>query len=298
MSIKFVFNLQRHTISNFIPTIWSAQLLVSLKNTLIYGQPGVVNRNYEGEISAFGDTVKINGIGAVNIGDYTRNTDMTGPDILTDSTQSLVINRSKFFNFQIDDADKAQIKPQVMQQAMVEAAYALRNAADQYVASLYTGVQAANTIGSDATPAAPSKGTAYEYLVDLAGKLDEANVPEEGRWTVIPPWFEGLLAKDDRFVHATAGGDDVVRNGVIGRAAGLTILKSNNVPNTAGTKYKIIAGYAGAITFAEQVNQVEAYRPEKRFADAVKGLHMYGAKLVRPEGIAVLTANRPTQTLV
>lgn len=280
------------SLTNFIPQVWSAQLLISLKKSLVYGQPGVVNRDYEGEIRAYGDTVKINSIGAVTVGDYTRNTNLSDPETLTDATRTLVIDRSKFFNFQIDDLDKAQQNPKVMQQAMVEAAYALRNAADSYIAGLYTGVQAGNTIGNDTTPKVPTKADAYEYLVDLGTILDENNVPEEGRWVVVPPWYHGLMLKDDRFIHATAQGDAVISNGVIGQAAGFTVLTSNNVPNTSGTKYKVIAGYSGALSYAEQINQVEGYRPEKRFADAVKGLHLYGAKLVRPEGIAVLTANK------
>lgn len=279
-------------LTNFIPQVWSAQLLISLKKSLVYGQGGVVNRDYEGEIRAYGDTVKINSIGAVTVGDYARNTNLSDPETLTDATRTLVIDRSKFFNFQIDDLDKAQQNPKVMQQAMVEAAYALRNAADSYVAGLYTGVQAGNTIGSDASPKVPTKADAYEYLVDLGTVLDENNVPEQGRWVVVPPWYHGLMLKDDRFIHATAQGDAVIQNGVIGQAAGFTVLTSNNVPNTTGTKYKIMAGYSGAISYAEQINEVEGYRPEKRFADAVKGLHLYGAKLVRPEGIAVLTANK------
>ncbi len=111
---------------------------------------------------------------------------------------------------------------------------------------------------------------------------------------LVPAWFHGLLRKDDRFVKAgTTRSDLVLRNGEVGQAAGMTVLESNNVPNTAGAKFKIIAGYPGAITYAEQIAQVEAYRPEKRFADAVKGLHLYGCKLIRPSGIAVLTANKP-----
>lgn len=279
-------------LTNFIPQVWSAQLLISLKKSLVYGQGGVVNRDYEGEIRAYGDTVKINSIGAVTVGDYARNTNLSDPETLTDATRTLVIDRSKFFNFQIDDLDKAQQNPKVMQQAMVEAAYALRNAADSYVAGLYTGVQAGNTIGSDGSPKVPTKADAYEYLVDLGTVLDENNVPEQGRWVIVPPWYHGLMLKDDRFIHSTAQGDAVIQNGVIGQAAGFTVLTSNNVPNTTGTKYKIMAGYSGAISYAEQINEVEGYRPEKRFADAVKGLHLYGAKLVRPEGIAVLTANK------
>ncbi len=81
-------------------------------------------------------------------------------------------------------------------------------------------------------------------------------------------------------------------NGQIGEAAGLTILKSNNVPNVAGAKYKIIAGTNMAYSYAEQIINIETYKPEKRFGDAVKGLHVYGGKLLRPKGWAVLTADK------
>jgi len=284
-------------INNFIPTVWSARLLQNLQKTLVYGQAAVINRDYEGEIRAYGDTVKINNIGRISVGDYTKNSDMNDPETLTDETRSLVINQAKYFNFQVDDVDRIQQNPKLMDEAMREAAYALRNAADQYIASHY--VDAAQTIGNDATPIEPTKNDAYEYLVDLSVKLDEADVPEQGRFVIVPPWYEGLMLKDDRFVKTgSLPAEDRLVNGVIGRAAGFLVLKSNNVPKIpAGTgvveNYKIIAGHNIAWSFAEQVNKVEAYRPEKRFADAVKGLHLYGAKVTRPEALAVLSAKRP-----
>lgn len=290
---KMLMNLQRFTLDNFIPQIWSGELLVSLKKSLVYGQEGVVNRNYEGEIQSYGDTVKINSIGSVTIGDYTKNDTIGEPEVLTDAQRTLVIDQSKYFHFMVDDIDQAQQNPKVMQQAMAEAAYALRNTADLFIANrMVQDALAENMIGDDTTPVVPTKSDAYEYLVDLSVKLDEANVPEEGRWVIVPPWYHGLMLKDDRFTHATASGDGVIRNAVVGRAAGFTVLKSNNVPNTTGTNYKIIAGHAMAFSYAEQVNQVEAYRPEKRFADAVKGLHLYGGKVIRPEALAVMTANK------
>jgi N4-gp56 family major capsid protein len=289
------FNLKQFSLDNFIPAIWSAQLLISLKKSLVYGQDGVVNRDYEGEITQKGDTVKINSIGAVTIGNYTKNTDMTAPETLVDAQTFLQITQSKFFNFQIDDVDKAQQNPKVMQQGMQEAAYGLKNVADSFIAGLYTDVAADNMLGTDVSPKTISAvGGAYELLVDLSVKLDEANVPEQGRWIVVPPWYEGLMLKDDRFVkNGTTAGVTTLMNGQIGEAAGFNILKSNNVP-VASSNYKVIAGYPGAISYAEQVNQVEAYRPEKRFADAVKGLHLYGGKLIRPSGIAVLTVTKPS----
>jgi N4-gp56 family major capsid protein len=281
-------------LDNFIPQIWSARLLASLKKTLVYAQTGIVNRDYEGEIKEKGNTVKINSIGAVTVSDHTKNTDISAPEALNDSDQVLVIERAKYFNFQVDDVDRAQQMPSVMDQAMQEAAFALGDAADQYVAGLYTGAHTNNLIGSTASPTSvTSASAAYEQLVDLGVLLTQSNVPTSQRWAVVPPWFYGLLQKDDRFVKAgTAMTDQVLRNGQIGEAAGFRVLQSNNVPQTAGTKYRIIAGHPMAISFAEQINKVEAYRPERRFADAMKGLHLYGAKLVRNTAIAVGTFNK------
>lgn len=278
-------------IDNFIPEIWSARLLTALEKALVYG--GIVNRDYEGEIRAAGDTVRINSIGDPTIGTYTKNTNIGDPETLTDAQSTLSIDQSKYFNFAVDDIDKAQAKPGVMDEAMQRSGYKLRDTADQYIAALYTGVASGNTIGSDGTPKVPTKADAYEYLVDLGVLLDENDVPSDGRWVVVPPWFYGLLQKDDRFIDASKSGNAAaLRNGQVGDAAGFTVHKSNNTPNTSGTKYKIMAGHPIAMTYAQQILGVEAFRPEKRFGDAVKGLHVYGAKLVRPSAIVLLTANK------
>ncbi|CUB45060.1 P22 phage major capsid protein family protein [Bacillus velezensis] len=283
-------------LDNFIPVLWSARLLSNLQRTLVYGQTGVINRDFEGEITAAGDSVKINNMGRVSVGDYTKNQDMDSAETLDSSSRTLLIDQSKYFNFQIDDVDKIQQNPKLMDAAMQEAAYALKNTADSYIASHY--VDAAHTIGSDTKVVSPTKNDAYEYLVDLSVKLDEADVPEQGRWVVVTPWYEGLMLKDDRFVKAgNMSSEQRLLNGVIGQAAGFTVLKSNNAPLSkpeGGTEnHKIIAGHGMAWSYADQATQVEAYRPEKRFADAVKGLHLYGAKVTRPEALAVLSAARP-----
>lgn len=284
-------------INNFIPAVWSAQLLTALRKNLVYAN--LCNRDYEGEIRAYGDQVKINSLGDVSVGQYSKNTDISAAQTLTDAQRILEINQSWYFNFQIDDVDKAQQKPKVMEEAMRNAAYALADKADQYVAGLYTEISGTNTMGSDASPisiavaAAQGVSPAYEKLVDLAIKLDEANVPKEGRWVVIPPWYHGLLLKDSRFISAgTAKTDDVLANGYVGRAAGFDIYTSNNVPNTSNALYKVISGYSGAWSYAEQIADVEAYRPERRFADAVKGLHLYGAKVTRPLGLALMVCSK------
>lgn len=284
-------------LSNFIPTVWSARLLFNLHKAQVFTQAGVVNRDYEGEIREYGDTVKINSIGAVAVGNYVKNTDMTAPETLNDATRSLVIDQQKFFNFQIDDIDKVQQKPKVMDEAMREAAYALADTADQYIAGLYTEADAGNLVGTTAAPKTDlgPPGKAYEYLLQLGRKLTDAKAPKENRWVIVPTWFTSLLLLDQRFVNTgSAQAENRIQNAVIGRAAGFNVLESLNVPNTTGTKYRIIAGHPMAWSYAEQIASIEAYRMERRFADAMKGLHVYGAKVVRPTCLAVLTANEPS----
>ncbi|MBC7899274.1 MAG: P22 coat protein - protein 5 domain protein [Saprospiraceae bacterium] len=278
----------------FIPTVWAARLLAALEKSLVYGQANVSNRDYEGEIREAGNTVKIASIGDVTIGDYEKDTDISAPEILTDSDQSLIIDQSKYFNFYVDSVDRAQQNVNVLDEAMRRSAWALREKADTYLAGIMdAAVPAGNKIGSIATPKVPTKDDAYEYLVDLGVLLDEANVPLDGRFVIVPAWYHGLLLKDERFVNAgTFQSDAALSNGQVGSAAGFRILKSNNVPNTTATKYKIIAGHSVATAYVEQVVDLQTYKPEKRFGDAVKGLHVYGAKVVRPTALAELIANK------
>lgn len=284
------------TIDNFIPVVWSARMLTNLLTALVYGSDAIVNHDYEGDIAQVGDSVKINGIGPVTISDYVKNSNLSDPETLTDAQTTLIIDKAKSFNFQVDDVDKRQQQPEVMSEAMRTAAWGVAKTVDLSVAALYTEAHSDNLIGSTASPKTDlgTSGNAYNYLVDLNTKLDEADIPDMDRWVVVPPWFYALLTKDSNFIHATATGDQVLRSGEVGTTvSGMKVFKSNNVPNTSATKYRIIAGWRGAITLAQQINQVKAYSPEKRFADAVKGLLLYGVKLIRPTGIAVLTANKP-----
>lgn len=281
-------------LNNFIPEVWSARLLVNLYKSLVYGQAGIVNRDYEGDINDAGDTVRINAIGAVTVTDYTKGSDHAVPEELQDSQLTLLIDQSKMFNFAVDDIDKVQQKPKVMDDAMREAGYALADTLDQFIAGKYVDAHASNLIGSTASPKTDlgTVGNPYKYLVDLGTKLSERNIPRQGRFCVIPPWFHGLLLKDDRFVsYGTQQNRENLANGVVGKAAGFDLYESNNVPNTSAAKYRIIAGHPMAWAVAEQIRKVEAFRPERRFADAMKGLHLYGAKVVRPAALAVLCAD-------
>lgn len=278
----------------FIPTVWAARLLTALEKTLVYGQTQVANRDYEGDIRDAGGSVKIASIGDVSIGDYVKNSDIDDPEVLTDTQQTLNIDQAKYFNFFVDSIDRAQQNVNVLDEAMRRSAWALRDTADAYLAAaIEAAVLPGNTIGSEAAPIVPTSENAYEYLVDLGIKLDEANAPIEGRYVVVPAWFHGLLLKDDRFVNAgTLRSDRHLANGMVGEAAGFSILKSNNVPNDEGEAFKIIAGHSVATAYVEQILDLQSYKPEKRFGDAVKGLHVYGAKVVRPTALAMLIADR------
>lgn len=281
-------------ITRFRPEIWSAQLLVALQKALVFAQPGVVNRDYEGEISQAGDTVRITSISDPTIGTYVPNSTTITPEELTDAQRNLVIDQAKYFAFKVDDVDARQAKGNVMPEALRRAAYKLRDLVDQYVAAFYTSVDSANKVNSGTAVSITTAALAYTNLVALRTQLDEANVPTEDRWVVIPPWYEGLLLDSPNFINAekAADGGAALRNGRIGRAAGFDIYKSNNVVTVTGDDDAILAGVPAAITYAEQINKVEAYRPEAGFSDAVKGLHLWGAKVVRPDMLAYLLASR------
>jgi hypothetical protein len=170
----------------------------SLRKSHVYAAGGVINRDYEGEISDFGDTVHITSLVDPTIGTYTAHTDITVEDI-DDLDQILLINQSKYFAFEVDDIEKRQAKGEVMSQQAIAAAWKLRDVADKYVAGLMaTGVAAGNVIAEQTV----TKDTAYDVLVDLGTKLDEADVPTENRWAVITPKYHGLLLKDPRFIAA------------------------------------------------------------------------------------------------
>lgn len=281
-------------LNQLIPVIVAARLLANMHQVLVYAQPGIARRDYEGEIRDVGDQVKITSIGPVTISDYTKNTNHADPETLTDGGQTLLIDQSKMFNFQVDDIDQVQTKPEVLDEAGGEAGYGLARTQDTFMGSFYTAAPAGNLIGNDTTPVSiTTANAAYDSLVDLGVKLDEADVPDEGRWAVVPPWFHGLLEKDSRLVASgTPQAEERLQNGRVGKIAGFTLLKSNRVPNTTGTKYKIQAGQGECLQLAEQIVKVKVYDPEKRFASAVKGLHVYGGKCIRPAKLAVLTANR------
>lgn len=283
-------------VTTFIPELWSARLLYALEKSHV--ATNLVNREYEGIIANQGDTVHINTIGAVTVKDYTKNSDISGPDALTTTDQTLEIDQCKYFNFQVDDVDKVQAAGELIDVAMGRAAYALADTSDAFLLkTIAAGAAAGNTLGSAATPVALTASNVYENIVKLRTKLDKANVPNTGRTIVVPPEVYALLLLDDRFAKSTAiAGQNALLNGEVGKVAGFTVFMSNNVKTGTGTGsgtptyYEITAQVSTATTYAEQIIKTEGYRMEKRFADGVKGLHVYGAKVTDGTQIAKMLA--------
>lgn len=280
-------------ITRFRPQIWSALLLQATETKLAYGSPMVVNRDYEGEIADAGDVVKITSISDPTVATYTPNSTVITPEELTDAQRNLTIDQVKYFAYKVDDVDQAQAKGNVMPQATQRGGYQFAKTADSYIAGLYTGVDTANALG---TVSVTTGALAYTQLRKLALKLDEADVPEDNRYVIARPWFWSLLLEETKFVDASSRGDggQTMRSGWVGHipTLGFNCFKSNQAPLVTGDDYVVQAGHPSAITFAQQLSKLEAYRPESSFSDAVKGLHLYGAKLVRPSFIATCVASQ------
>jgi hypothetical protein len=268
-----------------------------LRKAQVYSS--VCNRDYEGEIRTAGDTVKINGIGDVTVSTYTKNSTTISFQTLEDSSQSLSIDQSKYFAFEIDDVDKAQQTPKIMDQAMSRAAYHMRDSQDSFIAGLHAGAGVTSGLGTDVTAltvtAAASTGgnTGVFNLFSLIAKgLDGANCPLEGRWIIVPPWLHQKIVLAQATNYNVSG--EPVSNGFIGKMWGFNVYMSNNVKNTGSAFYKVLAGTNQAITMAEQIVSVEALRRESSFRDAVKGLMLYGAKVVQSGALACATLTEGT----
>lgn len=283
--------------ADFIPTVWVATILENLNDEHVFAD--VFNRDYEGEIRGFGDTVRINSVGRINVNTYTRNSTSITVQDPDSAGQGLVINKSNYFAFRVDNLDKAQAQGDLLSKHMVEASWGMSDTIDSDLATiLWAGVlgnataETGNRISDRVIGTGGADEDAYEMLIDLGVKLTENNVPRSGRWIIVPPWFEGVLALDPRTASfGTAKNRDTFKNGRVSgnMVAGFDLRVSNNV-TTSGSAYRIVAGYRGSATFAEQLDKIVAFSPESSFHDAMKGLHLYGRKVVRPSTLASVQA--------
>lgn len=278
-------------ISNFISTVWSESLLKSLNKKYI----GVTNctREFEGDIRHRGDRVKICGVGSVDVFDYTKDTDFDDSvQTLDDTAKTIVIDQAKAFNFQIDDIDRAQSNPKLMDAAMHVAAESLADIADAYVYSLYEDA------GETVADSSPADSTMFNDFIKAVRILMEHNVTSSSDIVleVSPAVAELILQAKLLYNDTTAS----VETGCLGTLLGCPLYVSNNVAQVENeddstVDHMCFARTRRAIAFAEQLSEIDAYRPEKRFADAVKGLHLYGATVVYPDELVVVKVSFPVE---
>lgn len=278
----------------FIPEIWAARLQRHLDRKLIYAQAQVCNREWEGEISEAGDTVHIQKIGDPTIFSYVPGTDMTAAEEPTGTTQSLTVDQFKAFNVTVDDVNKVQANVNLLDSFATRAGVKMAQTIDAFVASTMSAAATTSPVGSDTVPVevkADGSGdlTPYELAVTLEQKLADQDAPDDSRWLAVNPAFEAQVRLDPNFINATVLGAELVRNGVIGTISGFEILRTTGVPTSPGSggspvpNVKILAGAGNySTTFANQLTEIEPYKPELRFGDAVKGLEVYGAKVLEP----------------
>ena len=266
-------------ITNFIPTVWSETLSGNLEKKYI--AVSHCNRDFEGDIKEKGAVVKICGVGNIAIGNYTKDSDMGTPQTLSDTCQELKIDQAKYFNFQIDDIDQAQCSPKLMEAAMKLAASGLANAADNYVYGLYddAGIKMEGM-----------EGHIIETIINARAALYKNNVSDSEEIVVeISPDVARCLMKEK--ADLLTDNNMLVESGCIGSVAGCKVYVSNNIywDDQAGTvMHHCLMRTKRAIAFAEQLSEINAYRPEKRFADAVKGLYLFGGKVVYPKELVLL----------
>lgn len=289
---KAIWPVRGGAVDTFIPEVWSATLQTRLDTDYVLAAPDAINRDYEGEINQRGDTVHIGTLTDPTVSNYVKNVTVIDPQTLAVVDETLIIDQAKYFAFEVDDVDRRQVQDggRLMTTAAQRAAVRLQEAADTFVGTLMTA--GAGTVL--AAQAAATADDAFRILIRLKVALDRASVPQAGRWVAVSPEFYALLLQDKRFTDASQfGNNQAITNGTVGRALGFTIKVSTNLPTgTAGTapavSSYIIAGHRMATTFAEQISKVEAFRPQNSFSDAVKGLHLYGARVVREEALAVI----------
>ncbi|MER6175498.1 hypothetical protein [Streptosporangium sp. NPDC001681] len=267
-------------VSTFIPEIWAAELMVPLQEELVLASPVCVNNDYEGDIRAPGDQVHINSLNRPTVVTYSRNADVNAQLLDTDE-MILAIDHGKAFAFAVDDVDRVQSASgsDLIYKATEESIQALRVAADSYVGSrMVAGALTANkktfTVGTD---------DVFDTLVDYGVILDNVDVPLRKRFAVVKPEIKAAMLKHDRFIASSYGSEIPIQNGVIGSLAGFTIAVTPHLP----TDVEMIVGSPVATTWGQNLLSLESFRHPTKFAHVVRGLHVAGAKVTRPEALVI-----------
>ena len=302
---NFANSVSGQTNSFFLPSVYSKKVLNFFRKAAVV--EAITNTDYAGEISSFGDSVKIIKEPVISVSDYTRNTDTTETR-LTDQEISLVVDSAKAFKFIVDDIETNMSHVNFKEVASSSAAYALKDSYDAAVlATMFSGVSTSSpdhTLGADnATDlgAGVYDGTGnidlgvsgetdpLDLLARMARLLDEQNVPEEGRWFVGSPDFYEVLGQSASKLLSVDfnAGQGSIRNGLVssGKLRGFDMYKSNNIASTSNAAGKCMGGHMSSTATANTILSTEVLRDPTSFGDIVRGLHVYGAKVLRTEAL-------------
>ena len=293
------------TNSFFLPSVYSKKVLNFFRKASVV--EAITNTDYAGEISAYGDSVKIIKEPVISVSDYTRNAD-TSATLLTDQEISLVVDSAKAFKFIVDDIESNMSHVNFKEIASSSAAYALKDAYDAAVIEkMFLGCSAAtpnHILGSNAADklgAGVFDGTGgvdlgqtgetdpLDLMARMARLLDEQNVPEEGRWFVAgPDFYEQLGQSGSKLLSVDFNaGQGSIRNGLVssGKLRGFDMYKSNNIAGTSNATGKCLAGHMSSTATANTILSTEVLRDPTSFGDIVRGLHVYGCKVLRDEAL-------------
>jgi hypothetical protein len=278
-------------IEDFRIPLYSKYFHDTLKNMLVFADR--CNRDFEGLLSGYGKSITANGIADPTVESYTPYSTTLTPETLTDDGgRTLSIDQNEVFNFYIEDVDEAQDMPKLIPDAIRRAAYVVRNKIDSYVADMVatsTGLIVSD-LGTLASPISINSDNVIEYILTVGQKMTEANVPEEGRYMVLPPF---LATKLYLASIITMQDSNVFANGFLGSALGFNFYKSNNCYTNGSYSgvYKAIGGYSGSMTYVDQLVKMEQLRHASKMASIYRGEIIFGAKIWRPESLAVLTCS-------
>jgi len=282
----------------FIPEIYSKKVQIALRKAAV--AEAICNTDYMGEISSFGDTVNIVKEPQIAVADYTRGLAVVATN-LTDQELVLTIDQAKSFSFKIDDLEKRFSHVNFQAVAADNAAYALRDAMDSNILeAIGAGATVTTGMGTTSVPIDIGFGTGevdpLNQMSLAAKELDEANAPEDGRWFVAAPeWYNQLANTSSKLLTVDFNaGQGSIRNGLVasGLLRGFQMYKSNNVPTNdlsgatpagAGDAPMALFGHISATSAASSMNKVETIRDTGTFSDVVRGLMVWGRKVLRPE---------------
>lgn len=279
------------SVANFIPKIWSSSLQIGFQQQAIAA--GLTNTEYTG-VLAKGNTVQVSEAVDVEIKDYKANGRTTTPDAVATRDNSLVIDQEKNFDFLVDDIDEVQAAGS-MDAFTKTAVHGLAMDADRFLfAKAVAGAHADNVIPGAVFDPEDAKA-AYNIMKAGRAALNKKNVPHASRYAIINSDFESaLLAYDSKFTSATGldTANQAVREAVIGRILGFNTLVTDNLPGSlaASPVAQAVFVYTPAWHYVSQISKTEAMRANNSFADRLRGLHVYGGKVMRPEAVATFTA--------